>query len=209
MGTSIFFFVMLAKTEKNRFLVSTPENGDFNQYWYSDKTIGTIIEELAAQGCTSVACIACPSIFFTLKQLQPAIFDKSILLDIDTQWEKEKGYVRYDFREPLTFPESLHHQYTCVIIDPPFVTRDAWVKFAEAGKFLGSENVLYICSTIAENADMMKELLGVVPVPFQPSIPHLIYQVCNSLSHTVFQFGPPFSFLIPLHSTTSTLTNLL
>ena len=33
-----------------------------------------------------------------------------------------------------------------------------------------------ICSTIAENADMMAELMGVRPVAFKPSIPSLVYQ---------------------------------
>lgn len=33
-----------------------------------------------------------------------------------------------------------------------------------------------LCSTIQENADMMKGLLDVVPQAFMPSIPHLVYQ---------------------------------
>lgn len=39
-----------------------------------------------------------------------------------------------------------------------------------------------ICSTIAENAVFMEEILGVKPVAFKPSIPNLVYQYnfyCN------------------------------
>ena len=75
-----------------------------------------------------------------------------------------------------------------VLIDPPFITMDVWEKYTDAAKLLlisspscdseegGNESSKVICSTVSENKDMMRELLGVQPLPFQPSIPHLVYQ---------------------------------
>jgi len=64
-----------------------------------------------------------------------------------------------------------------VVIDPPFVTRDVWEKYATSARLLLiEEGGKVILSTISENAEMMKELLDVSPLPFQPSIPHLVYQ---------------------------------
>lgn len=71
-----------------------------------------------------------------------------------------------------------------MIVDPPFITREVWEKYAEAMALLAKEGVdeagvphgRYICSTIAENTEMMAELVGVKPQTFKPSIPHLVYQ---------------------------------
>ncbi|KAH7816530.1 putative ubiquitin-conjugating enzyme H5b [Monocercomonoides exilis] len=164
------------KLKPNRFLSTTPEKEEYNQYWYSQPTINCIIEEIKRQKCNSVACVACPSIFMSLKQQSKDIFEHSALLDIDSQWESEKGYICYDYKKPLSLPPEMQHSFDCVVIDPPFITRDAWEKFAEMGKQLASENALFICSSIAENASMLSELLQVKSVPFKPSIPHLIYQ---------------------------------
>jgi len=65
-----------------------------------------------------------------------------------------------------------------------------WEKYTEAAKLLlveeaseeskddGDKKITrrILCSTIAENAEMMAELLNVKPVPFKPSIPNLVYQ---------------------------------
>ncbi|KAK2960549.1 putative N-6 adenine-specific DNA methyltransferase [Blattamonas nauphoetae] len=160
----------------NPFLLITPENADFNQYWYSEKTLAALADEISAQGLTKVACVACPSLFFTLKEKYPEIYKGSCLLDIDRQWESETGYVYYDYRAPLSIPEQFSHKCDCVVIDPPFITLEAWRLFADAGKALGNEETKFICSTIAENVEMMKTLLSLSPAVFKPSIPNLIYQ---------------------------------
>jgi len=43
---------------------------------------------------------------------------------------------RYDFNHPEAIPESLHHLFDCVVIDPPFITREVWEKYASAAKLL-------------------------------------------------------------------------
>jgi hypothetical protein len=47
------------------------------------------------------------------------------------------------------------------VIDPPFITREVWEKYAATAKFLMREDARLICTTIRENASMMSELLQV------------------------------------------------
>ena len=83
------------------------------------------------------------------------------------------------------FDENLSGTFTLALIDPPFITREVWEKYANACRLLLGENDnladvsksgAILLSTIAENQDMMNELLDVTPVVFQPSIPNLVYQ---------------------------------
>jgi hypothetical protein len=82
------------------------------------------------------------------------------------------------------------------VIDPPFITREVWEKYATTARYLLAEGGRLICTTIRENAEMMNELLQVSaveavcdagafasadilqvkPQRFQPCIPHLVYQ---------------------------------
>jgi EEF1A lysine methyltransferase 1 len=47
-----------------------------------------------------------------------------------------------------------------VIIDPPFITREVWEKYALCAKKLLKENGMWFLSTIDENEEMIKELTG-------------------------------------------------
>ncbi|KAJ4458868.1 putative nucleic acid binding protein [Paratrimastix pyriformis] len=163
----------MTEEKPNRFLKTNPENGDFNQYWYSEKTIATIVAEVEAQGASKVACISCPSIYFSLPQ---SIRDSSFVFDFDDKWARDRGFVHYDFRCPEQLPASLLHTFDFLVIDPPFITRDVWTKYAEAVRLLAKDGAKILCSSIAENAAMLKEMVDVSPVTFMPSIPHLVYQ---------------------------------
>lgn len=48
-----------------KFLTDNVEDGDYNQYWYSEKTIDKIVEAIVANGGT-VAFLSTPSIYFSL-----------------------------------------------------------------------------------------------------------------------------------------------
>ena len=63
-----------------------------------------------------------------------------------------------------------------VIIDPPFITREVWEKYTVAAKLLLTKDGQVLGSTIDENEEFMKELLGCNKKPFRPSIPNLVYQ---------------------------------
>ena len=52
---------------------------------------------------------------------------RSWCFDLDTQWQKEPRYVCYDFNKPCDFAgaQDLKGTFDMVIIDPPFITREA------------------------------------------------------------------------------------
>ena len=53
-------------TKKNAFLVKHRENADYNQYWFSTKTIDTLVNEATQYG-PKVAFLSTPSVYFNLK----------------------------------------------------------------------------------------------------------------------------------------------
>lgn len=159
----------------NRFLVRNPENADLNQYWYSEETIEAMVGEAVEFGAEGTAFLSTPSIYFSMPA---AIREKCKVLDLDTKWEKDPGFVRYDFRHPEEIPEALRGTFSMVVIDPPFITRDVWELYAQAANLLLRPGGHVLCSTIAENDVIMDELFGAKAQVYMPCIPHLVYQYC-------------------------------
>eukprot|EP00307_Rebecca_sp_RCC1486_P014170 CAMPEP_0119414672 /NCGR_PEP_ID=MMETSP1335-20130426/7117_1 /TAXON_ID=259385 /ORGANISM="Chrysoculter rhomboideus, Strain RCC1486" /LENGTH=316 /DNA_ID=CAMNT_0007439559 /DNA_START=21 /DNA_END=973 /DNA_ORIENTATION=- len=164
------------------------EIADMNQYWYSPATIDTIVRVLRARcihgaregtrGSTlDCAFVSTPSLFFVLTPQERAA---SRVLDYDRQLagSDDCGYVFFDFNDPPdALPDELKGAFHAVVIDPPFITRDVWEKYARVARWLlAPEGGLIVASTVIENAPMMSELLDVRPNVYLPSIPHLPYQ---------------------------------
>ena len=51
--------------QKHAFLVKNKENGDFNQYWFSNATINFLVEECTREG-KKIAFLSTPSVYFCL-----------------------------------------------------------------------------------------------------------------------------------------------
>ena len=49
-------------------------------------------------------------------------------MQYDKKFEKDPGYVFYDFNKPEDIPKELHGAFDMVVIDPPFITREVWEK---------------------------------------------------------------------------------
>ncbi|KAG5175582.1 putative N6-adenine methyltransferase-domain-containing protein [Tribonema minus] len=160
---------------KNRFLVRNPEKGDLNQYWYSKGTIEALVLEVVEFGGEGTAFLSTPSIYFST----PAeIRQKCKVFDIDTAWKKDPGFVYFDFNKLDDVPADLHGTFAMVVIDPPFIMREVWEAYAmaTAARLLLQPGGKILATTIAENEELMAELLDVKPCVFKPSIPHLVYQ---------------------------------
>jgi hypothetical protein len=166
-------------SKNNTFLKLYHEKEKFNQYWFSEKSISFIVNQIEKYGST-IALISCPSIFFSLNN---EMKDKSFLFDIDTSFcKKHKNAKEYDYREYEKLIPEFENKFDFILIDPPFIDQEPWSKFAEFATKIAKKdeegNVIakFLCSSIAENKDMLKNLISVDIKKYQPSIPNLIYQ---------------------------------
>ncbi|CAE7227960.1 EEF1AKMT1 [Symbiodinium sp. CCMP2456] len=153
------------------FLDGTVERADLNQYWFSQPTLSTFVEECDVHG--SSALVSSPSVYFSLPEERRR---NCKVFDFDRQWDSDPGFVFYDFHQPEDLPEALRGAFSFVLIDPPFITREVWEKYAITARFLACEGARILCTTIAENAQLMAELLDLHPVLYRPGIPNLVYQ---------------------------------
>jgi len=166
--------------EQNRFLSRCKEKEDFNQYWYSASTIRAIVDECQQHG-KRVACISTPSVFFSMND---ELRCSGALLEFDPKFSRKAGpaFLKYDFNDPANIPEKLQNVFDFVVIDPPFITREVWEKYATTAKLLltkGHGDIpegKILLTTIDENASLIEQLLGCKPQKFRPSIPKLVYQ---------------------------------
>lgn len=58
------------------------------------------------------------------------------LLDYDDQWATDPHFFKYDFKQPEALPAHLRGAFDCVVIDPPFITREVWALYAQAAQLL-------------------------------------------------------------------------
>lgn len=157
----------------NPFLAKNKEKADLNQYWYSKATINFMASECEQFG-QKIAFLSTPSIYFSLKSKE--IKAGSRVFDFDPKFGKDAGFVMYDFNKPEDIPGELHGYFDMVVIDPPFITREVWEKYAVATKLIIAKEGKILLSTIDENEGFIEELLGAKRRAFRPSIPNLVYQ---------------------------------
>ena len=167
------------------FLLGNPEDTDLNQYWYSKNTIEALTNEceslIKKNGKTfKIAFLSTPSIYFALSDESRK---QCYVFDYDKKWDNDRGFVFYDFNEPLEFDKELLKIFDLIVIDPPFITRAVWEQYTVSAKALLKSSPTYnnntgriIGTTVQENAPFMEELLACKAQKFKPSIPNLVYQ---------------------------------
>jgi len=164
--------VRAGESRADVFLKEEREDGEFNQYWYTRHTIAVLADE-AEQAGGRCAFLATPSVYFSLGSERAlaggAVFDLDPRFGPPTM-KKGGTYVQYDFKEPAAFPPELKGAFDMVVIDPPFIVEEVWVKFAETARMLLKEGGKVLCTTVPENAPFMETLLGVKPQPFWPAM---------------------------------------
>ncbi len=171
------------------FVNRNDENSQLNQYWYSIDTssflCNLIIEGLSTISAVDqtdsnrLAFLSTPSLFFTMSNNDESK-NNHVLFEFDEQWNSHKHFVFYDFNRPIDVIEQnprYGSAFDMVIIDPPFVTVEAWEKYAKTAKALLKPGGLILATTIFENAKLLETLLDLKPIPsYKPKIPNLIYQ---------------------------------
>lgn len=159
-----------------KFFMRYKEKENLNQYWFSENTISALVNEIESlfnEGFIQIACISTPSLYFSLPE---QVKKCAKVFDIDTAFQRDPGFVYFDFNHPENIPDNFFGFFDVVIIDPPFITREVWEKYSRAAKIICKNTGRIILSSIVENAMMLEELLQVRPCLFKPSIPHLVYQ---------------------------------
>ena len=64
--------------KKSAFLANFKEKFEFNQFWFSELTVGTIVQELKDLKVSNVAFLSTPSVFFAAleQNIRGILFDK-------------------------------------------------------------------------------------------------------------------------------------
>lgn len=156
------------------------ENSDYNQYWYSDNTVNTIVMELELVKPVRVACVSTPSVFLAAVEagIPCDLFEFDTCIgDLSWAGKGSNKFVQYDFRS--TDMDQLYWgAYDVVVADPPFITSDVIECYARHIKQLLMPGGKVIFSSTAENGPNLKASfpLDFRPVRFKPSIPNLVYQ---------------------------------
>ena len=142
------------------FLEATPEVATLNQYWYSPRTIGAIVSELESGACgLRVAFLSTPSVYFSLPEAS-AVRRASYCFDLDEQWASEARFRRFDFNDERV-DDDLAGTFDCCVVDPPFITRDVWARYASCVRSaLKAEGGRVLLTTVGENEAMLRTVLG-------------------------------------------------
>lgn len=168
------------------------QKSELNQYWYSDATIQAFVEEII-ESCPEngkVAFLSSPSVYFAFP---PEVRQKRgfKLFEFDKKWEKDPGFVFYDFNAPTDkLPLSLWATFDYIVVDPPFITREVWAKYIDTVTTIGvpakppapgvAPQPAYkvLLTTVIENHAVLENLLDqplFIPA-FRPTVCHLTYQ---------------------------------
>ncbi|TMW68253.1 hypothetical protein Poli38472_005721 [Pythium oligandrum] len=171
--------VQSCRSRERSFWHKFPEKAELNQYWYSKATVDVLAEEVLAQTKDGDRCgfLSTPSVYFAVKAKLKGSREL-ILLDIDDKFATEgESFIRFDFQQPRDIPARIHHSIDFVLIDPPFITKEVWERYAESSRLLLRPTTgKALLSTIEENEMLLHSLLGCRIQRFKPSIPHLVYQ---------------------------------
>ncbi|KAK6232352.1 hypothetical protein SCA6_002425 [Theobroma cacao] len=99
------------------------EDWRLSQFWYDPETARTVAQEvlsLCSDSNYKVACIACPTLYAYLKNMDPNISVQ--LLEYDKRFEQYgSDFTFYDYNQPEDLPLELKHTYQVVVADPPYL----------------------------------------------------------------------------------------
>ena len=62
-----------------------------------------------------------------------------LLYQFDKKWTSDRGFVFYDFNDLETIPKDMYGTFDLLVVDPPFIVKEVWEKYAAAVKLLAKE----------------------------------------------------------------------
>ncbi|KAK6244009.1 hypothetical protein QUC31_010418 [Theobroma cacao] len=147
------------------------EDWRLSQFWYDPETARTVAQEvlsLCSDSNYKVACIACPTLYAYLKNMDPNISVQ--LLEYDKRFEQYgSDFTFYDYNQPEDLPLELKHTYQVVVADPPYLSKECLEKVTQTITFLVQPQKSYLLLLTGEvQRDRAAELLGLYPCNFRP-----------------------------------------
>ncbi|CAD5205848.1 unnamed protein product [Bursaphelenchus okinawaensis] len=155
---------------------SKSEIWSMSQFWYTKETSDKLCEEIVEltktfDGPVRVAFLSCPTIFEAMekKEDKPSNLHTH-LYEYDTRFgETTSNFTFYDYNDPLEVPAEFSNIYDIVVVDPPHLSDECAVKFAQTIRVLAKDkNTPLIYCTAAKMEDIIKQLFNARMTDFHP-----------------------------------------
>lgn len=150
-------------------MIDFAEDWNLSQFWYDAETSQMLaleaIEQTAAN--SRIGCISSPSAFIALSKMECE--DRKInIFEFDCRFNVFPGFQFYDYNQPLDFAPGMESSFDYLIVDPPFLSKECWLKTAETVRFLSNENTkICICTGKVMKTTILNEL-NCIPTKFEP-----------------------------------------
>eukprot|EP00042_Codosiga_hollandica_P038710 m.316846 g.316846 ORF g.316846 m.316846 type:complete len:220 (-) comp55466_c0_seq1:128-787(-) len=127
------------------------EDWQLSQFWYAAETAERLAQEVRTRTPGRIACVACPTLFAKLNELEPRN-PRFTLLEYDRRFEVYGAqFVFYDYRNPVDGISHLpEHSFDLVIADPPFLAQECMEKTIQTVKYLAKGDVIFCTGAIME-----------------------------------------------------------
>lgn len=141
------------------FLRNFEEKAEFNQYWYSQRTIDRIVQEVVRIG-GRVGFLSTPSIYFALPEdVRAGCFVFDVRLGSKSPFNQSAMFTTYnEFRSMMSgrmtedlcilisinrmiFQASFWALSIWFVVDPPFITEEVWRKYGASSNLLRKTGV--------------------------------------------------------------------
>ncbi|XP_043703208.1 EEF1A lysine methyltransferase 1 [Telopea speciosissima] len=147
------------------------EDWRLSQFWYDRETAAAVAEEvghLSITKASSIACIACPTLYAYLKKYYPNVSVQ--LLEYDKRFEQYgSDFTYYDYNQPKELPLKMKHAYRVIVADPPYLSKECLEKVAQTMTCLAQPGECYLLLLTGEvQKERAAELLNLHPCGFRP-----------------------------------------
>ncbi|CAD5208237.1 unnamed protein product [Bursaphelenchus xylophilus] len=155
---------------------SKTEIWSMSQFWYTKDTSDKLCEEIlelakSFNGPVKVAFLSCPTIFEALEKKKEVSFELyTHLYEFDTRFgEAHPNFTFYDYNDPLEVPAAHRNLFDIIVVDPPHLSDECAVKYAQTMRVLAKEKdspIIYC--TAAKMEEIVKKLFNVRMTNFHP-----------------------------------------
>ncbi|VDD97412.1 unnamed protein product [Enterobius vermicularis] len=147
-----------------------------SQFWYSKETAETLAAECitAVEAGGNIACVSCPTLMEGLVKSERIRSKKLLvkLLEYDLRFASvyPTQFIFYDYKSPLALPEGCCKMFDLIVIDPPFLSDECFIKMAQTVRLLSKSSAtkIILCTgTIMR--PMVERLFKAHQCSFSPS----------------------------------------